>query len=212
MNRQYSLIDNLCLNIDQVARALFNNPKNSSRPYPAENTHLNISAEQAKHSAGLMRVNHTGEICAQALYHGQSIASRNPSTREKLQQAAIEEGDHLAWCSQRLQELSSHTSYLNPFWYLGSFLIGLTAGFAGDRWSLGFVAETENQVIEHLQNHLEQLPEADIKSQQILQQMETDEAKHRHEAMALGAAPLPLFIKKSMKLVSKLMVKTAYWI
>lgn len=212
MARQYSLIDNLCLNLDQVTRALFNNPKTSLRPYPTQSDNIVLSVDQAKHSAGLMRINHTGEICAQALYHGQSFVSRQASTREKLQQAAIEEGDHLAWCDQRLKELGSHTSYLNPFWYFGSLLIGLAAGLAGDRWSLGFVAETENQVIEHLKNHLNQLPEADIKSQQILQQMERDEAKHRQEAMELGGVTLPTVIKKCMKQISKLMVKTTYWI
>lgn len=213
VKRQYSFIDSLCMNLDHVVRALFDNPKTGIRPNPAEKSeNIELSAAEAKHSAGLMRINHAGEICAQALYHGQGIVSRDITTREKLQQAAVEENDHLAWCSYRLQELGSHTSYLNPLWYAGSFVIGMTAGLAGDRWSLGFVAETEKQVIQHLKGHLKRLPEKDIKSHQILQQMEQDEARHRQEAIELGAAPLPRFIKKSMALISKLMVKTAYWI
>ncbi|HVY53342.1 MAG TPA: 2-polyprenyl-3-methyl-6-methoxy-1,4-benzoquinone monooxygenase, partial [Gammaproteobacteria bacterium] len=155
---------------------------------------------------------HTGEICAQALYHGQSMVSRNPETREKLQQAAIEEGDHLAWCSQRIAELGSHTSYLNPLWYAGSFVIGMAAGIAGDKWSLGFVAETEKQVIQHLKGHLELLPTADTISHKILEQMQEDEAKHREEAISLGATLLPQFIQKLMNFTSKIMVKTTYWI
>lgn len=157
-----------------------------------------------------MRINHAGEICAQALYHGQGVASRADDIQAKLREAALEEGDHLVWCQTRLEELGSHTSYLNPLWYAGSFCIGLTAGMVGDRISLGFVAETERQVIKHLQGHLSQLPKQDERSQKILAQMADDEAKHRDEAIAAGAEELPKPIKKMMSWVSKIMVKTAY--
>lgn len=213
IERQYSLVDKLCLGFDQFVRALSDNPKTTGRVYPAgKEKGLPLSATESKHAAALMRINHAGEICAQALYHGQSLASRDCETGAKLRQAAIEEGDHLAWCSRRVVELGSHTSYLNPLWYLGSFCIGLTAGLAGDQWSLGFVAETEKQVVNHLKGHLQELPEQDEKSIKILQQMQQDEEKHREEAMKLGAATLPLPIQKCMGLVSKIMVKTAYWL
>lgn len=213
LDRQYSFIDQLCLGFDQVLRALGDHPQTTGRGYPGgkEKDH-GLSSAEKKHAAGLMRVNHAGEICAQALYHGQALASRGSQTGEKMRQAAIEEGDHLAWCSQRLTELESHTSYLNPVWYLGSFCIGLTAGFAGDRWSLGFVAETEKQVVQHLQGHLQELPEKDAKSVRILKQMQTDEEHHRQEAVDLGAANLPRPVQKLMGWVSRVMVKTAYYI
>ncbi len=161
-------------------------------------------------AARLMRVNHAGEVCAQALYHGQGLVSRHRNVKEKMQQAMIEEGDHLAWCETRLQELGSHTSYLNPGWYMGSFAIGLLAGLVGDKWSLGFLAETENQVVSHLEKHLQQLPANDKRSLAVLSQMREDESHHRDEAVQAGAAELPGFIKKMMQLVSKVMVKTAY--
>lgn len=213
VERQYSLVDKLCLGFDQFMRALSNNPKTTGRAYPAgKEKGQPLTPAESKHAAALMRINHAGEICAQALYHGQALASRGSETGEKLRQAAIEEGDHLAWCSQRVVELGSHTSYLNPFWYLGSFVIGLTAGMAGDQWSLGFVAETEKQVVKHLKGHLQDLPKQDEKSIKILQQMQQDEEKHRQEAVSLGAASLPQPIQTCMRLVSRLMVKTAYWL
>ncbi|MBX3708457.1 MAG: 2-polyprenyl-3-methyl-6-methoxy-1,4-benzoquinone monooxygenase [Gammaproteobacteria bacterium] len=211
--RHYTFLDKLCLGVDQVVRALMDTAKTTGAEYPGKNTREeDLSEEQRKHSAGLMRVNHTGEICAQALYHGQGVVSRSTDVQEKMHQAAIEEGDHLAWCRRRLDELSSHPSYLNPLWYAGSFCIGMIAGTIGDKWSLGFVAETERQVIKHLEKHLHSLPIQDQRSYKILEMMEIDEAKHRDEAIALGAKELPNFIKKSMALTSKVMVKTAYWI
>ena len=211
--RHYSFFDKLCLGADHLLRALMDNPQTTGRPYPAgKEKDSSLAPEEAKLSAALMRVNHAGEICAQALYHGQAAVSRQSATKAKLEQAAIEEGDHLAWCSRRLVELGSHTSYLNPLWYAGSFMIGMTAGMAGDRWSLGFVAETEKQVVKHLKGHLEQLPEKDHKSSKILLQMQQDEEKHRLEAVDLGAMSLPGFIQRGMSLVSKVMVKVAYWI
>src|SRR4029078_1478386 len=146
---------------------------------------------QRKQSAALMRVNHAGEVCAQALYHGQGVVSRTSQVQEKMQLAALEEGDHLHWCRQRLEELGSHTSYLNPLWYAGSFCIGMAAGMIGDKWSLGFVAETERQVIKHLEKHLKLLPAQDQRSYTVLERMEKDEAHHRDEAIAAGANDWP---------------------
>lgn len=211
MDRHYTLADKFCLGLDSALRALQGNVKTSAAPYPARDcTDNELSESQRKHSAGLMRVNHAGEICAQALYLGQAAVSRSKEVQEKMQQAAIEEGDHLHWCQTRLDELGSHTSYLNPLWYAGSFGIGVVAGMVGDEWSLGFVAETETQVIKHLENHLQLLPEQDARSYEILKTMEQDEAKHRDEAIAAGARELPGVVKFIMGLVSKVMVKTAY--
>ena len=212
-NRHFTFLDKLCLGIDQAVRALTDNAKTTGEPYPAHHANQSeLLEDERKHAAGLMRVNHTGEICAQALYHGQGLVSREAALQTKLQQAAIEEGDHLAWCKQRLDELHSHTSYLNPLWYAGSFGIGMIAGMVGDKWSLGFVVETERQVIKHLENHIAALPRQDKSSHQILARMEQDEAKHRDDAIAAGAHELPGIIKKIMALTSKIMVKTAYWI
>jgi ubiquinone biosynthesis monooxygenase Coq7 len=171
-----------------------------------------MNDDERKQSAALMRINHAGEICAQALYHGQGVVSRSGEVQEKMHLAAIEEGDHLSWCQQRLDELGSHPSYLNPLWYAGSFCIGMVAGMIGDKWSLGFVAETERQVIDHLKGHLHILPASDKRSYTILQQMEADEARHRDDAVVLGAQALPSVIRKGMALTSKVMVKTAYWV
>jgi len=211
MERHYSLADKICLGLDSALRALHGKVKTTQAPYPARDCEEHpLTDEQRHHSAGLMRVNHAGEICAQALYHGQAVVSRSTHVQEKMQQAAIEEGDHLNWCQLRLDELGSHTSYLNPVWYAGSFCIGMVAGMIGDDWSLGFVAETEKQVIKHLDSHLHLLPQQDARSYKILQTMEQDEAKHRDEAIAAGARELPRIVKLVMSLVSKVMVKTAY--
>lgn len=212
-HRQYTTLDRFCLGLDQVVRALHNTAKTTGKINPAKDIHEHALTEsERKQSAALMRINHAGEICAQALYHGQSIVSRTPAIQAKMQQAALEEGDHLSWCHQRLEELGSHASYLNPAWYAGSFCIGMAAGMIGDEWSLGFVAETEHQVIQHLKRHLHQLPKQDERSHAILAQMEKDEAKHRDEAMASGAHLLPKVIQIGMSFASKIMVKTAYWL
>lgn len=211
-HRHYTFWDRLCLGIDQAVRALTDNAKTSGQEYPGNMTDAELSDEERKHSAGLMRINHAGEICAQALYHGQGVVSRSLEVQQKMQLAAIEEGDHLSWCKQRLDELASHPSYLNPIWYAGSFGIGMVAGMIGDKWSLGFVAETEHQVVKHLNDHLKNLPENDTRSYKILQRMEADEAKHHDEAIALGAHQLPQMIKKMMAVTSKIMVKAAYWV
>lgn len=211
--RHLSSLDRLCIGIDQAVRALAGKPKVSGAEYPAKNIEEHaLSDKERKSSAALMRINHAGEICAQALYHGQGVVSRAKDIQEKLEQAAVEEGDHLVWCSERLQELGSHTSYLNPLWYAGSFCIGMMAGMIGDSWSLGFVAETEKQVIKHLSGHMNLLPAQDQRSHKILQQMETDEAKHRDDAIASGAKELPDIVKKGMTITAKIMVKTAYWV
>lgn len=211
--RNYSKVDQLCLGLDQALKAIFGNATTTDRKYPGDTVPEPLLTDaERKQAAALMRINHAGEVCAQALYHGQGLVSRRHDVKEKMQHAAIEEGDHLDWCSRRLMELSSRTSYLNPLWYVGSFSIGLTAGLIGDKWSLGFLAETENQVVKHLETHLDLLPEADEKSMAILQQMQHDEAQHRDDARKAGAAELPFFIKKLMTFTSKIMVKTSYWI
>lgn len=211
--RRYSWLDQCCMSIDQALRAVADNAKTTGRSYPAEkHTESIMDATQRKHSAALMRINHTGEICAQALYHGQAMVSRAPQLKQSLQQAAIEEGDHLAWCRKRLFELGSHVSYLDPVWYAGSFSLGVAAGLVGDKWSLGFLAETEQQVVEHLQHHMLELKEHDQKSYLILQQMQHDEAVHRDEAIASGAHQLPRLVQAIMRFMSKVMVKTTYWV
>ena len=169
-----------------------------------------LSETERAHAAGLMRVNHVGEVCAQALYQSQKLLARDSHIQEMLNHSAQEEMDHLAWCEARVKELGSHTSYLNPFWYAGSFAIGLIAGLAGDKWSLGFVAETEKQVENHLQSHLETLPENDQQSRTIVQQMRLDEIEHGKDAIDAGGVVLPPVIQKLMEASSKLMTSTAY--
>lgn len=211
--RHYTFLDRLCLGFDQALRALSDNVKTSGAAYPCNNRDDNpMRDETRKQSAALMRINHAGEICAQALYHGQGVVSRSSEVQEKMHNAAIEEGDHLYWCKKRLDELGSHPSYLNPLWYAGSFCIGMVAGMIGDKWSLGFVAETEHQVVKHLKGHLHLLENSDTRSHRILQRMQADEARHRDEALMLGAKELPQMIKNAMAITSKIMVKTAYWI
>lgn len=211
--RCYTLVDKFCMSLDQARKTLMGTPPHTHQPYPAEhNDEVSLTKSQSQHSAGLMRVNHAGEICAQALYHGQAMVSRTKEVQEKMNEAAVEEGDHLLWCQKRLQELGSHVSYLNPLWYTGSFCIGMGAGLIGDKWSLGFVAETERQVIHHLEKHLIALPEQDKRSYQILVKMRNDEAKHRDEALSLGAKQLPTWMQVAMSWASKIMVKTAYWV
>lgn len=212
-HRHYTFLDRLCLGLDQALRSLTDNVKTTGAAYPGKSVEeQDLTTEQRKHSAGLMRINHAGEICAQALYHGQGVVSRSVDVQEKMQVSAIEEGDHLSWCKKRLDELGSHSSYLNPLWYSGSFCIGMIAGMIGDKYSLGFVAETERQVVNHLQGHLHQLTDNDKRSYTILKRMESDEAKHRDDAIALGANELPDAIRKIMAFTSKIMVKTAYWV
>jgi 3-demethoxyubiquinol 3-hydroxylase len=171
-----------------------------------------LSHAQKKNSAGLMRINHCGEVCAQALYQGQAMTAKLAEVREKMEIAAAEENDHLQWCAQRLKQLDSHTSLFNPLWYLGSFTIGAVAGALGDKWSLGFVAETEHQVVRHLDSHLLKLAEADVESRVILEQMREDELHHATTALAAGGAELPKVVKSLMGVMSKVMTSSVYYI
>lgn len=185
----------------------------AARAYPAQDTgETEITAAEKKQSAAFMRINHSGEVCAQALYNAQSLVAKDKALQVTLDQCGQEETDHLAWCNQRLNELNSHRSLLNPFWYANSFAIGIIAGLAGDQWSLGFVEETEIQVSNHLQGHLNQLAAADEKSRQVIKQMQQDEQQHAQTANSKGAAELPKPIKKLMSLHAKVMTTLAYWI
>lgn len=209
--RQHSshrpLIDQIVSSLDNGLRSTFARPK-AKRASPAANFNEDPIAHNQglkQHSASLMRVNHVGEVCAQALYQGQALTSRSGRVRSKMQHSADEEVDHLDWCFKRIQQLDSHTSYLNPIWYLGSFIIGVGAGLAGDKWSLGFLAETEKQVVEHLESHLGRLPQEDVISRSIVAQMAEDEARHQAMAIDSGAAELPKPIIRLMKLSAKMM-------
>lgn len=211
--RQYSFFDRLCMVADSALKTTQGIYDAAPRTSPAEDiAEQDMTADEQKHAANLMRINHTGEVCAQALYQGQALTAKLPEIRQEMEHAAQEEVDHLAWCSTRLTELSSHESYLNPLWYAGSFTIGAVAGLVGDKWSLGFVAETENQVCKHLESHLDKLPEQDYKSKAILSQMHTEELKHATTAIDNGAAELPKPIKLGMKAMSKVMTSTVYYI
>ena len=211
--RHYSPVDRLFLGMDQAVRTLFGRPQVTERPNPANSTpEAELSEEERDRVARLMRINHTGEVCAQALYQGQAVAAKLPVVRSHMERAAQEENDHLEWCDKRLQELDSHKSLLNPLWYAGSFTLGALAGIAGDKWSLGFVVETERQVESHLDEHLSQLPPQDEKSRLILEQMKEDEVHHANTALAAGGAELPGPVKLIMKLSSKVMTKTVYWV
>ena len=211
--RDFTAFDRLLIGADTALRTLVGHPRGSERPYPAENIDdIELDASQRKHIAGLMRVNHAGEVSAQALYQGQAITARDENVKAKLEQSAIEENDHLLWTENRLHELGDRTSLLNPLWYAGSFAIGAFAGALGDKWSLGFLAETEHQVVKHLDAHLKQVPEQDRRSRAILEQMKVDEAHHATTAINHGAAPLPTPVKKLMTAMSKVMTKSAYWV
>ena len=211
MERNYSRVDRLIASIDEALRISTGEAPAPFRENPAGDlAAAELSEEDRRHVAGLMRINHTGEICAQALYAGQAATAHNDETREAMQLAADEEIDHLSWCEDRLKELDSHPSILNPFWYAGSFAIGAVAGIAGDDWSLGFVKETENQVEAHLEDHLERLPEGDARSQAILDQMKDDEAKHAQMAEDAGARELPPPIRRAMTMTADLMKSLVY--
>jgi len=203
-------VDSLIIEVDKVLRTLFAS-QTSVRPHPdAGMPEAELAEAERRHVAGLMRVNHSGEVCAQALYQGQALTSRDPAVRDALKEAAHEETEHLAWTEQRLRELGSHTSWLNPLWYAGSLTMGVVAGKLGDRWNLGFLAETEKQVTAHLESHLDRLPEADTKSAAIIRQMAMDETSHAHTAESLGAAQFPPLVKRLMQQTSKLMTSLSY--
>jgi len=209
--RRYNNFDQLVINADTALRTLFGATPVSHRSYPADNiAEADFSDSEKKRIASLMRVNHSGEVSAQALYQGQSLTSRNEAIRQKLNTAAEEENYHLNWTKTRINELGGNTSLLNPLWYAGSFAIGAFAGAIGDKWNLGFLAETENQVVSHLQSHLDKLPGGDLRSRAVLEKMKQDEAKHATTAIENGAAELPPPVKKLMQAMSKVMTNTAY--
>ena len=209
--RHYSPLDRLLIRIDHALTTTLADGAHADRANPGrEVPDLVLDDAARRHAAGLMRINHTGEVCAQALYVGQAVVARDPATRRDLERAAQEETDHLAWCGERLEELDSRPSLLNPLWYAGSYAIGVAAGLAGDGWNLGFVVETERQVEAHLDEHLETLPPGDERSRAILRTMKEDEARHADHAEAAGARKLPFPVPRMMALTSAIMKAVAY--
>jgi len=202
-------LDRTLIALDNALRTL-SGAVGASRETPGRKSQAPADAAERRHVAGLMRVDHAGEVCAQALYAGQSLMARDEAVRLVLDHAGAEERDHLAWCAERLRELDSHPSLLSPIWYAGSFALGLVSGAAGDRWSMGFLVETERQVEKHIDGHLDRLPEGDDRSRAILEQMRADEVGHANTGEALGAAELPAPVKGAMRLVAKVMTETAY--
>lgn len=197
----------------QTVHHLPNQHNNQNRPSPsAPLPQSELSEQEKKHSAALMRVNHTGEVCAQALYLGQSLTARSKNIRAAFSQAAQEESDHLNWCRLRINELGGHTSYLNPLWFTGSLFIGTVAGLFGDKWSLGFLAQTEHQVSEHLANHLKTLSQHDLCSLKIVEQMRIEETQHKETAILHGAATLPQPVTWTMQCLAKVMTTVTYYV
>lgn len=210
LTRRLSPLDRLLAGADNLLRTLAV-PATSSRPNPATETpEAPLDDAERAHVAGLMRVNHAGEVAAQALYHGQALLARDEATAEQLARAAREEGDHLAWCRERLEEIGARPSRLDPLWYVGAFTVGAAAAAAGDRLSLGFVEETERQVVEHLEGHMRRLPETDERSRRILRAMALDEAEHGDAARAAGARRLPWAVRRAMRMAARVMTATAY--
>lgn len=211
--RNLLLADKIIIELDKALTTLVGTPPSSGRDNPAKDVvEKTLDDKERRQSIALMRVNHSGEVSAQALYQGQALTAQLTDIREAMQQAAAEENDHLLWCEQRLQQLEGRTSLLNPLWYAGSFLIGAVAGKIGDKWSLGFVAETEKQVIEHLDEHLGKMSENDLRSRSILAQMREDERHHQDTALAAGGAELPWLVRKIMQPMSKVMTRSSYWL
>lgn len=218
--RQLTMMDRLLVEVDAALRTLTRG-RVPSRPSPAaaigtapaeKDPDASLSPAQQRESLGCMRVNHSGEVCAQALYRGQQWLVQNAETQAMLRQAEIEEIDHLAWCAARVQELGGRCSYLDPFWYLHSFFIGVLASYCGDAYSLGFIEETESQVSQHLQNHLARLPAADVKSRAIVEQMRIDEERHGRNAKLAGGRPLPRPVQELMRVVARVMTTAAYYL
>ncbi|MDB6162579.1 MAG: demethoxyubiquinone hydroxylase family protein [Xanthomonadaceae bacterium] len=208
--RHFTLLDRVLVDAQNALGTVFGGVR-AQRPNPGlERPDVVLDPGDRRHAAGLMRINHVGEICAQALYVGQAAVARDPATRAQLLAAAEEETDHLAWCAQRLRELDSRPSLLNPLWYAGSYAIGAVAGLRGDGWNLGFVVETERQVEAHLDEHLQTLPEADLRSRAIVTTMKADEARHAEQALARGARELPFPVPSLMAAASGLMKLIAY--
>lgn len=212
IERNRSLADRFLASADNALRTLFA-PPGGSRPNPgADRPGAALSAAEARHVAGLMRINHSGEVAAQGLYQGHAVVARDPAVAEEMHHAAEEETDHLRWCAQRLEELGAAPSRLAPVWYAGAWTIGALSGLAGDRWSLGFIAETERQVVEHLNGHLDRLPVEDERSRAILQRMAEEEAVHGAAATESGGSRLPAPVRGLMKATAKIMTRTAYWV
>ncbi len=213
MNRQLDYVDLLISAADRALRTVVATPS-AARPYPAagQAEAAELPAAERAEAAALMRVNHVGEVCAQALYEAQALGTPDPRLREAFAEAAREETDHLAWTARRIGELGGRTSLLNPLWYGGAFAIGLVAARLGDRVSLGFMAETERQVEQHLQGHLERLPPADSASRAVVDQMRADESRHGQAALELGGAELPLPARLAMRLAAKVMTTTAHYL
>ena len=211
--RTYSSLDRLICAADDTLAVLFGRQAGTNRPDPAEGiVEGDLTPTEKNLSARLMRVNHVGEICAQALYQSQALTSRSERVRKTLSLAALEEQDHLRWCENRINSLGGRKSLLNPAWYLGSFVVGLAAGFAGDRINLGFLRETEIQVEGHLRSHLDRLPEKDLASRAVVDAMKEDEQQHGETAHQAGSADLPIPVKSLMRLASRVMTGTAHWI
>jgi ubiquinone biosynthesis monooxygenase Coq7 len=211
--RRYSMIDRVIMEADKALTTLIGKPETTARPAPdVDLKEHNLTQREQQKSRRLMRVNHAGEVSAQALYQGQALTANLPKVRTAMHQAALEENDHLVWCQQRMDYLGGHASVFNPLWYAGSFLLGAVAGQIGDKWSLGFVAETEKQVVHHLDEHLATISLGDEKSRAILEQMKIDESHHAKEAVNAGGAALPKPVKLLMGIMSKVMTRTSYWI
>ena len=205
-------IDRLIVSFDRGLRTVFA-PAVSARPMPGDALpDAAVDAQKRQHAAALMRVNHTGEVCAQALYQGQALTARNAQAQAALERAAEEETEHLAWTERRIEELGGHKSVLNPMFYAGSFTLGAVAGLLGNRWNLGFLAETERQVVEHLDSHLKMLPMEDSRSRAIVTEMRLDEARHATTALEHGAAELPTPVRVLMRLASRVMTRATYWV
>ncbi|MEM7364549.1 MAG: 2-polyprenyl-3-methyl-6-methoxy-1,4-benzoquinone monooxygenase [Pseudomonadota bacterium] len=203
-------VDRLVTHADRILRTVTGHLGHSDSSPAASEPQPDLSAEERKHAAALMRVNHSGEVCAQALYEGQSVTAHNPETRKVLQEAAAEEQEHLRWCEQRLDELDDRVSHLNPLFYAASFATGMVAGLLGDRVNLGFVAATEKQVVNHLEEHLASLPDPDQRSRAILQQMRDDEHRHGTRALNNGGVTFPTSVQRLMTAISKVMTRTTY--
>ena len=205
-------LDKLIIEFDKGLRTLFASEQ-TQRPVPGGDLEqVQLNATEKRLAAALMRVNHSGEVCAHALYQGQALSARNPAARTALEQSAQEETEHLNWCERRICELGSHQSYLNPLWYTGSLAIGVLSGVLGDKWNLGFLAETERQVERHPDSHLGRLPQHDAKSRAIVEQMKSDEVQHATTVLEHGGAELPASVKNLMWLTSRMMTKTAFWV
>ena len=211
--RQITPVDRLIAGLDSFLKTVSTAPTHATRESPARNVDdTQLSASEKSHAAGLMRVNHAGEIAAQGLYQGHAAVARDPEIEGQMQRAADEELDHLAWCEERLTELGAAPSRLSPVWYGGAFVMGAASGILGDRWGLGFIEETERQVVQHLTGHLDRLPPDDAKSRAIVHQMRDEEALHGANARDAGAAELPSGVRRLMRLMAKIMTRAAYWL